>query len=224
MASETPVSSQRPAPAAAVAGAAPVAQRPAPLSNASYAPLRAEAEVRDCQIEGKLPADLSGGFYAVGPDPQYPLAPGNILFDGERVWLVDWELAFGNDPLVDIAILTTELAETPELEDALLEAAFSLKPNRPLRARLGVIRLLTRLFYGCVVLDSQGFIKTGPDLSSEDLTGAHWPLSRRPYLLETSLPGVFATGDVRGGNIKRVASAVGEGSIAISFVHQFLRE
>ena len=77
---------------------------------------------------------------------------------------------------------------------------------------------------GCVVLDSQGFIKTGPDLSSEDLTGAHWPLSRRPYLLETSLPGVFATGDVRGGNIKRVASAVGEGSIAISFVHQFLRE
>jgi carotenoid cleavage dioxygenase-like enzyme len=61
---------------------APV-QRPAPLSNASYAPLRAEAEVRDCHIEGKLPSDLSGGFYAVGPDPQYPLAPGNILFDGE---------------------------------------------------------------------------------------------------------------------------------------------
>src|SRR5690242_17926386 len=58
-------------------------QRPAPLSNASYAPLRAEAEVRDCQIEGKLPSDLSGGFYAVGPDPQYPLAPGNIPFDGE---------------------------------------------------------------------------------------------------------------------------------------------
>jgi len=77
---------------------------------------------------------------------------------------------------------------------------------------------------GCVVLDGQGFIKTGPDLSSEDLTGAHWPLSRRPYLLETSLPGVFAAGDVRGGNVKRVASAVGEGSIAISFVHQFLRE
>ena len=55
-------------------------------------------------------------------------------------------------------------------------------------------------------------------------TGAHWPLSRRPYLLETSLPGVFAAGDVRGGNVKRVASAVGEGSIAISFVHQLLRE
>ena len=77
---------------------------------------------------------------------------------------------------------------------------------------------------GCVVLDNKGFIKTGPDLSPEELTGAHWPLSRRPYLLETSLPGVFAAGDVRGGNVKRVASAVGEGSIAISFVHQLLRE
>src|SRR6266436_2282161 len=77
---------------------------------------------------------------------------------------------------------------------------------------------------GCVVLDNRGFIKTGPDLSPEELTGAHWPLSRRPYLLETSLPGVFAAGDVRGGNVKRVASAVGEGSIAISFVHQLLRE
>jgi thioredoxin reductase (NADPH) len=76
----------------------------------------------------------------------------------------------------------------------------------------------------CVVLDSLGFIKTGPDLSSEELIGAGWPLTRRPYLLETSLPGIFAAGDVRGGNVKRVASAVGEGSIAISFVHQTLKE
>ena len=77
---------------------------------------------------------------------------------------------------------------------------------------------------GCVVLDEKGFIKTGPDLLPEELSSAHWPLNRRPYLLETSLPGVFAAGDVRRGNIKRVASAVGEGSIAISFVHQILRE
>lgn len=77
---------------------------------------------------------------------------------------------------------------------------------------------------GCVVLDGKGFVKTGPDLSSEELAAAHWPLKRRPYLLETSLPGVFAAGDVRYGNVKRVASAVGEGSIVISFVHQFLRE
>jgi thioredoxin reductase (NADPH) len=77
---------------------------------------------------------------------------------------------------------------------------------------------------GCVVRDEQGFIKTGPDLSRDELTAAHWPLSRAPHLLETSLPGVFAVGDVRAGSIKRVASAVGEGSISVSFVHRVLHE
>ncbi|MGC2424627.1 MAG: FAD-dependent oxidoreductase [Nitrospirota bacterium] len=77
---------------------------------------------------------------------------------------------------------------------------------------------------GCVALDEGGFIKTGPDLSKEELMAAHWPLLRNPYLLETSLPGVFAVGDVRSGNVKRVASAVGEGSIAIAFVHKVLHE
>ncbi len=77
---------------------------------------------------------------------------------------------------------------------------------------------------GCIALDAKGFIKTGPDLSAENLSAAQWPLSRPPYLLETSLPGAFAVGDVRGGSIKRVASAVGEGSIAISLVHQVLQE
>jgi len=77
---------------------------------------------------------------------------------------------------------------------------------------------------GCVACDDAGFIKTGSDLSKEDLERAKWPLTRSPYLLETSLPGVFAIGDVRGGSVKRVASAVGEGSIAVSFVHQVLAE
>jgi len=77
---------------------------------------------------------------------------------------------------------------------------------------------------GCVVLDANGFIKTGHDLSAEELRTAKWTLARPPYLLETSLPGVFAAGDVRAGSLKRVASAVGEGSIAIPLVHQLLRE
>src|SRR5918911_1578635 len=77
---------------------------------------------------------------------------------------------------------------------------------------------------GCVALDDKGFIKTGLDLSPENLNTAGWPLMRQPYLLETSLPSVFAVGDVRGGSIKRVASAVGEGSTAISFVHKVLQE
>jgi thioredoxin reductase (NADPH) len=76
----------------------------------------------------------------------------------------------------------------------------------------------------CVAVDGKGFIKTGPDLTKDDLAGAGWRLPRPPYLLETSQPGVFAVGDVRAGNQKRVAAAVGEGSTAVAFVHQVLKE
>jgi thioredoxin reductase (NADPH) len=82
----------------------------------------------------------------------------------------------------------------------------------------------TRWLSNCVALDDKGFVKTGPDLSPEDLTRAKWPLARSPFLLETTRPGVFAVGDIRSGNVKRVASAVGEGSIAVAFVHQVLRQ
>ena len=82
----------------------------------------------------------------------------------------------------------------------------------------------TRWLDGCLALDARGFIKTGADLTPEDLVDAQWALARPPYSLETSLPGVFAVGDVRAGNVKRVASAVGEGSNAISFVHRALEE
>jgi thioredoxin reductase (NADPH) len=82
----------------------------------------------------------------------------------------------------------------------------------------------TRWLAGCLVLDAKGFIKTGPDITKEELASAGWPLARAPHLLETSLPGVFAVGDVRGGSQKRVSSAVGEGSTAIALVHQVLRE
>jgi thioredoxin reductase (NADPH) len=77
---------------------------------------------------------------------------------------------------------------------------------------------------GCIALDAHGFIKTGPDLTPDDLAAAHWPLARAPHLLETSRPGIFAVGDVRAGNVKRVASAVGEGSIAIASIHKVLAE
>jgi thioredoxin reductase (NADPH) len=82
----------------------------------------------------------------------------------------------------------------------------------------------TRWLDGCVALDTKGFIKTGPDLSAEDLSRAKWPLARSPYPLESSLPGVFAVGDVRSGSSKRVAAAVGEGSSAVLSVHQVLAE
>ncbi|HWV93906.1 MAG TPA: hypothetical protein VNZ24_06295, partial [Vicinamibacterales bacterium] len=82
----------------------------------------------------------------------------------------------------------------------------------------------TRWLDGCVQLDASGFVKTGPSLTPEELTASAWPLARPPYLLETSRPRVFAVGDVRGGNVKRVASAVGEGSIAVALVHQALKD
>ncbi len=71
---------------------------------------------------------------------------------------------------------------------------------------------------GCLVLDEKQFIKTGADLTPD------WPLKRSPYLLETSRPGIFAVGDVRSGSMKRVAAAVGEGSMAVQFVHKVLAE
>jgi thioredoxin reductase (NADPH) len=80
----------------------------------------------------------------------------------------------------------------------------------------------TEWLNGCLALDANGFIKTGTDLAAADLAAPGWR-DRAPHLLETSLPGVFAVGDVRGGSIKRVASAVGEGSIVISFVHRVLQ-
>lgn len=77
---------------------------------------------------------------------------------------------------------------------------------------------------GCVVLDAKGFVKVGSDLTRTELAEAHWPLSRAPYLFETSRPGVFAVGDVRANSIKRIASAVGEGSICVELVHKVLAE
>jgi thioredoxin reductase (NADPH) len=77
---------------------------------------------------------------------------------------------------------------------------------------------------GCVKLDPKGFVETGLDLNAEQLRDARWPLERQPYVYETSLPRVFAVGDVRAGSIKRVAAAVGEGSACVSLVHRVLAE
>jgi thioredoxin reductase (NADPH) len=76
----------------------------------------------------------------------------------------------------------------------------------------------------CLALDSAGFVKTGSDLTADDLREGEWPLQRPPLRLETSHPGVFAVGDVRSGSVKRVAAAVGEGSSAVQLIHLFLAE
>jgi thioredoxin reductase (NADPH) len=82
----------------------------------------------------------------------------------------------------------------------------------------------THWLRGCVAVDDKGFIKTGPDLAAADLADTVRPNGRAPLLLETSRPAVFAVGDVRATSVKRVASAVGEGSVCIQLVHRVLHE
>jgi thioredoxin reductase (NADPH) len=82
----------------------------------------------------------------------------------------------------------------------------------------------TEWLQSCVTLDEKGFVKTGADITPEELARAKWPLARPPHRLETSIPRVFAVGDVRAGSMKRVSAAVGEGAACVSLVHQVLAE
>jgi hypothetical protein len=80
------------------------------------------------------------------------LNPSNVLFDGERLWLIDWELAFRNEPLFDVALVVDSFALPLELADILLRSGLEREPDRGLHARLRLMRLLTRLTYGCIML------------------------------------------------------------------------
>jgi hypothetical protein len=91
--------------------------------------------------------------------------PRNILFDGRRLWLIDWETAYRNDRLVDVAILAENLAATPELEAALLRSWLSSTPDAELRRRLALIRLLTRVYYASLL----SFLSVNPQSPLRDL-------------------------------------------------------
>ena len=82
------------------------------------------------------------------------LIPSNILFDGERLWLIDWESAYRNDPLVDVSTVLDTLAPLPELEEVVLRAWLGRAPDEALRARLAVVRALTRLYYAGVLFSA----------------------------------------------------------------------
>jgi thioredoxin reductase (NADPH) len=82
----------------------------------------------------------------------------------------------------------------------------------------------TEWLEGTVLRDEDGYIVCGGEMLREEGRPEGWPLDRDPFLLETSVPGIFVAGDVRAGSVKRVASAVGEGSMAVTFVHQYLRD
>lgn len=94
--------------------------------------------------------------------------PGNILFDGERLWLIDWETAYRNDPAVDLAIMTMYRAGTPDLQEALLHAWRGSPSDPILRARVFLMRQLAKLFYGCA--NGLFLAETRPDLIETDMT------------------------------------------------------
>jgi len=119
--------------------------------------------------------------------------------------------AHGEDHLEAISIRCDTSGETFKAPTNMLAIFIGAEP-------------LTEWLAGVVQRDERGFILTGSDLMRDGKRPAGWPLARDPYWPETSVPGIFAAGDVRHGSVKRVASGVGEGSIAVQFTHQYLSE
>jgi thioredoxin reductase (NADPH) len=116
----------------------------------------------------------------------------------------------GDDMLRAVTIRNCETGEEWTIETSFLFLCLGGVPNTQWAKEVGIIR------------DEQGYLVTGPDLRKFAPLTETWKLNREPYYLETSMPGVFAAGDVRHSSIKRVASAVGEGAMTIAFVHRYL--
>jgi thioredoxin reductase (NADPH) len=116
----------------------------------------------------------------------------------------------GGRTLDCIEIRNDRTKQTQEIPTKWLFACIGGAPRTEWAEQVGIVR------------DSDGYLVTGPDLPRELRKDGHWPLDRSPYYLETNMPGVFAAGDVRHGSVKRCASAVGEGAMAVAFVHRFL--
>src|SRR5690242_3572434 len=116
---------------------------------------------------------------------------------------------FGNDRLESISIYCATSGDTQRVQANALFIFIGAAPG-------------TEWLAGIVEREAKGFVLTGPDLLCDGKPPKTWPLERTPWLLETSVPGIFAAGDVRHRSIKRVASGVGEGANAVQFVHQYL--
>lgn len=119
--------------------------------------------------------------------------------------------ATGSDRLEQLKI---ENLRTHEIKEVPADALYIFIGARPYTDWLGDL----------IIKDEKGYVQTGREMKSFDYFGKLWKLTREPYLLETSCPGIFAAGDVRSGAMSRVASAVGEGSMSISLVHKYLAE
>src|SRR5882757_615732 len=142
--------------------------------------------------------------------------PSNILFDGERLWMIDWESAYRNDPLVDVAIVLDSLVRSRELEDVLLRAWLGRRPDEGLHARLEVVRALTRLYYAGVVLSASAaasWISEDTDLSAPTI--AEFQQAIRAGRLKPGTPEtkhimgkMFLTSFLTGGETPRLDVAV----------------
>src|SRR5262249_50538105 len=118
--------------------------------------------------------------------------PRNILFDGARLWLVDWETAYQNDPLTDLAVVTHELASTPELQQVLLQSWLAGEPDPATRARLVLMRQLTRLFFACVLFRHfEGDPSRAPDPDLTALTPEQFVAALQSGRLKAGTPEVL---------------------------------
>ncbi|HEX8634249.1 MAG TPA: FAD-dependent oxidoreductase [Pyrinomonadaceae bacterium] len=152
------------------------------------------------------------------------LVRGRSLEGGMSQYLVD-QIRQTPNIRVEHNSSVAEVHGAGHLEEVSVFCSESNETNRVAANYLFILigaRPHTEWLGGLIERDPKGFILTGPDLMRAGKRPRGWELERDPYLLETSVPGIFAVGDVRKGSIKRVASGVGEGSVAISFVHQYL--
>jgi thioredoxin reductase (NADPH) len=198
-------------------------------SSIHYAATEAEAQM----CRGNEVAVVGGGnsagqaavFLAGRVAKVYLLIRGDDLGKSMSRYLTD---RIETTPNIELLLRTgvRELAGDGELEGILVEDHRSGE-RRALEARALFVFIgaeaNTGWLEGTVALDERGFVPTGSMLDPSSLDPRDWQ-SHQPFLLESSLPGVFAAGDVRSGSVKRVASAVGEGSMAVRFVHQYLAE
>lgn len=152
------------------------------------------------------------------------LVRGDGLAASMSQYLID---QIANTPNIEVLTHTqvTEAHGDSRLEAITLQRGDGTQETLPAAALFLFIGAVphSELAAGVVERNSAGFILTGQDLIHDGKRPLNWKLKRDPYLLETSAPGIFAAGDIRQGAIRRVASAVGEGAVAVSLVHQYLR-
>jgi thioredoxin reductase (NADPH) len=154
--------------------------------------------VRGDSLKSSVSQYLVDRIYAT-PNIEVLTRTGVIALDGDQI-------------LQEITLRNCETGQEHKAKTHWLFVCIGGVPNTEWASEVGLVR------------DEAGYLVTGPDLNGGKKRPANWPLDRNPYYLETNIPGLFAAGDVRHNAVKRVASAVGEGAMAVAFVHRYLEQ